>query len=862
MNAPHPHQISEAATLAAFSDAIRAAGLTPPEQIEADGAIHRFSSSGKRGDESGWYVLHLDGVPAGSFGCWRAGLLSSWCAKAANDMTQAEQAVHRQRVEAMQAARKADQEQRQQQAREQAAQRWEAATPATAHDYSDRKGIKPYGARVEGDRLLVPMRDAKGTLHSLQTITPDGGKRFLSGGRVKGCFHLIGQPQDDGELVVAEGFATGSSLHEATGHAVAVAFNAGNLEAVALALRAKFPQARLILAADDDHCTEGNPGMTKATAAARAVGGLMAVPRFPEDCRPDEATDFNDLHQLAGLEAVRECFTAAQQVEAVAAAAKDQGTEQDDDGDKRESLAALLVAFVGERAELFHDENGDTYAQIEGMRETMRLNGSKFKNWLTASFYKYGGKVARDQAVREALSVMAGLALHDGECREVYIRVAVVDGAYLIDLGQTGNSLAVKVEPGCWSLVDEPEARFIRPDAMRALPTPERGGDLAKLWGLVNVPESARLLVLAWILDCFRPETPFPVLELLGEAGSAKSSTQDALRNLIDPNACNLRAAPATTESMFVAGGANWLVSYENISHLSAPMQDALCVLATGGGYAKRKHYTDGEEAIINVKRPVMLNGISASVTAHDLVDRAVSVELPVIPERVESAAIRKAFEIERPRILGALFELMAASLAELPKTSFPAGYERPRLVEYALMGMAMASAMGRRPVEFLDQFNAKRVESVERTIDASPVAAALIEWFEARDRMEAQLTAKALLFDVERFKPPGVEAWPRSPKGFGDALRRAAPSLRHLGIEARSLGKVGGAIKWLVKDKPEAVGRTSAGHQDIQDFESNIFFSESLDSGGKSRTSAGHQDIQDMGCTPNITDLSDSEVF
>ena len=446
---------------------------------------------------------------------------------------------------------------------------------------------------------------------------------------------------------------------------------------------------------------------------------------------------------------------------------------------------------------------------------------------------------------------MAGLALHDGECRAVHIRVAAVDGAYLIDLGQTGNSLAVKVEPGLWSVVEEPEARFIRPDAMRALPTPERGGDLGALWKLVNIPESAQLLVLAWIMDCFRPETPFPVLELLGEAGSAKSSTQDALRNLIDPNACNLRAAPATTESMFVAGGANWLVSYENISHLSAPMQDALCVLATGGGYAKRKHYTDGDEAIINVKRPVVLNGISAAVTAHDLVDRAISVELPVIPERVESAAIHKAFEVERPRILAALFELMAASLAELPKISFPTGYERPRLVEYALLGMAMASAMGRQPVEFLAQFNAKRVESVERTIDASPVASALIEWFDKHGRTEVQMAVKALFAEVERHKPLGVEAWPKSPKGFGDALRRAAPSLRYLGIEVKSLGKVGGAVKWSVKRRPDPVG--------------DCFALTTAGGAGANRTSAGLQDIQDiqdMGSTANLIDHSDVEVF
>lgn len=172
----------------------------------------------------------------------------------------------------------------------------------------------------------------------------------------------------------------------------------------------------------------------------------------------------------------------------------------------------------------------------------------------------------------------------------------------------------------------------------------------------------------------------------------------------------------------------------------------------------------------------------------------------------------------------------MAAALAELPKTQFPAGYERPRLVEYAMLGMAMASAMGRKPEEFLDQFNAKRVESVERTIEASPVAAAVIEWFESRGKTDAQLAVKSLLAEVERFKPLGVEAWPKSAKGFGDALRRAAPSLRHLGIEVRSLGKVGGAVKWSVKRRPDVQTRTSAQHQDMQDLGSNTFTTESED--------------------------------
>ena len=152
------------------------------------------------------------------------------------------------------------------------------------------------------------MRDTAGKLHSLQAITPDGEKRFHPGGRVKGCYHAIGRPA--GRIIVCEGYATGASLYEATGDAVAVAFNAGNLEAVALALHAKHPGLQIIMAADDDHLTDGNPGLGKATAVARAVGGAVAAPSFPAG-RRDKDTDFNDLAALAGLDAVKACMHAA-----------------------------------------------------------------------------------------------------------------------------------------------------------------------------------------------------------------------------------------------------------------------------------------------------------------------------------------------------------------------------------------------------------------------------------------------------------------------------------------------------------------------------------------------------------------------
>ncbi len=292
-----------------FRAAILAAGMTPPDEIIPDGNRHRFSTNGRRSDDSGWYVLHLDGVPAGVFGSWREGFSQQWCCKTTGAMTQAERDAHRQKVKGMRQQREAETIARQQEAAQLAAQRWQAAIPATEHHYLTVKGVKAYGVKQEGVALLIPMLDSTGNLHSLQVIDPQGSKRFQPGGRVKGCYHAIGNPE--GVLIVCEGYATGATIHEATGQAVAVAFSAGNLLPVALSLNQKYPALQLILAADDDWKTEGNPGMNKATEAARAVGGWLAVPMFPAD-RPDKATDFNDLHKLAGIEAVKACMHAAQ----------------------------------------------------------------------------------------------------------------------------------------------------------------------------------------------------------------------------------------------------------------------------------------------------------------------------------------------------------------------------------------------------------------------------------------------------------------------------------------------------------------------------------------------------------------------
>lgn len=216
------------------------------------------------------------------------------------EITPEQRKAYAKRMDALRRQHDAEQRQRQAAAAAAALVRWSAAQRAGEHPYLLAKGVRSQGLRVEASHtLLVPLRDAAGALHSLQSIAPDGVKRFMPSGKVKGCYHSIGTPS--GRLVVCEGYATGATIHEDTGHAVAVAFNSGNLLPVAKVLRAKFPCITLVIAADDDWKTEGNPGLSAATEAARAVGGLLAVPNFAGLPRGDRDSDFNDLHRLAGM---------------------------------------------------------------------------------------------------------------------------------------------------------------------------------------------------------------------------------------------------------------------------------------------------------------------------------------------------------------------------------------------------------------------------------------------------------------------------------------------------------------------------------------------------------------------------------
>lgn len=262
-------------------NAMHAAGLAPHKgaELRGDGKLTRYRVLGdKPGSLNGWLVFHDGDLPAGAFGSWKTGASHTWHKASTKRYTPQERADLQRQIKEIQQTRDAERLQVQATARARAAKLWERARPATnSHAYLQRKAVGAYGIRQLRDLLLIPARDVSGQLQTLQFIGADGAKRFLSGGRIVGCYCPIGRPLDS--LLICEGYATGATLYAATGRAVAVCFSAGNLQPVARALRLKFPHLRLIVCADND-LTPGNPGVTHATQAARAVGGFLAVPQF------------------------------------------------------------------------------------------------------------------------------------------------------------------------------------------------------------------------------------------------------------------------------------------------------------------------------------------------------------------------------------------------------------------------------------------------------------------------------------------------------------------------------------------------------------------------------------------------------
>lgn len=302
--------------VSAFEKAMESAGIPASQPIIGDGQFRRYHVHGdSKTRKNGYYRLTIEGDLAfGAFGCNKRQINEKWFSKSQREYTPADRA----KMDARREQIKADEAKMQAEAQRKAQWIWGKSIVPAAHGYADRKGIKLRKVREYRGKLVVPMYycppGGKPQIVGLQFIGADGDKFFMKGQRQKGCYTTINEPGDSLETMwICEGYATGASIYAATGQPVVIAFNAGNLVAVTEYIRGKYPQAALMIAADNDQWTRRpngepwNPGIEAATDAAERFGGRMVFPPFRKD-DPRRPTDFNDLHLIAGIDELRDAL--------------------------------------------------------------------------------------------------------------------------------------------------------------------------------------------------------------------------------------------------------------------------------------------------------------------------------------------------------------------------------------------------------------------------------------------------------------------------------------------------------------------------------------------------------------------------
>lgn len=455
------------------------------------------------------------------------------------------------------------------------------------------------------------------------------------------------------------------------------------------------------------------------------------------------------------------------------------------DTDEKKSQATRLVDLAA-AAELWHSPgHGDGYATInvDGHSEHWPIRGKAFRRWLARRFFCEYKKAPGGQALQNAITVIEGQALFDGDELFTAVRVAQHEHRLYLDLADP-QWRAVEIDTAGWRVVDVSPVRFRRARAMHALPEPTAGGRIDDLRQYVNVTEDDWPLLLGWLVAALRPAGPYPILALHGEQGSAKTTTARVLRALIDPNAAPVRCEPREPRDLMIAANNGWVVAMDNLSHIRGWLSDALCRLATGGGFSTRTLYENDEETIFDATRPVILTGIEEVATRADLLDRCLIVSLPVIPEsqrKPESQFWRDFYEAQ-PSILGAVLSAAAVALRELPSVRLD---RLPRMADFALWATAAESGLGLPSGGFMAAYTDNRRSANEHALESSPVATHVIDL--ARQRQEWNGTPGELLDTLDGMatdKCKATRGWPKSPRGLSGILRRLAPNLRAAGVD------------------------------------------------------------------------------
>ena len=329
---------------------------------------------------------------------------------------------------------------------------------------------------------------------------------------------------------------------------------------------------------------------------------------------------------------------------------------------------------------------------------------------------------------------------------------------------------------------------FKRPAGQLPLAIPSVEGSIELLRRFVNLTDADFRLLIGWMAAAVLPDGPYPILVLHGEQGAAKSTLAKVIRSLIDPQVSPVLAEPRSTRDLMVTALSGWLLVYDNISAIPSWLSDGLCRLSTGGGFAGRALYSDHERHVIQVQRPVILNGIDEFVNRDDLADRCVFLQLPPIEKcsRRREAEFWRAFRAERRRSWADFFLASWVVCASFRRSSWR---NLPRMADFACLGEAVGRALGWPEGTFVSAYSANCQEATVTALEESVLATVLLDSAAMGGLVNWTLSATEMLDQLSDDVAGRVRAssrWPKSPRAFTNELRRIAPQLRTRGISIK----------------------------------------------------------------------------
>ena len=460
----------------------------------------------------------------------------------------------------------------------------------------------------------------------------------------------------------------------------------------------------------------------------------------------------------------------------------------DDPATNKPKSQATLLIEIGSQYRLFHDADRNAYAIVprKGAMEVWPIRSEGFRHILAGEFFELTSKGFSRNAAGDALDTLEAKAIHTGKQHTVYLRVARVGGALYLDLCDDAWRV-IEVRPEGWKILDRAPVHFIRKRGMEALPIPSGFGDVGHLANLINMDHASGHfeLVVSWMIGALRGRSPYPILVLQGEQGTGKSTASRIIRRFIDPSTVPLRAPPKEPRDLIVSAVNNHLVCLDNLSGINAEISDCLCRFATGGGLDLRKLYTDSDTVMIDIQRPVLVNGIDDIANRPDLAERAVILHLPVLeaPTRVMESKLWEEADKHSPAIMAGLLNALSAALANEATTHLE---RKPRMADFAVWATAAESALPWERGGFMTAYEAMRERAVEEGIDSSPVGSVLVEYLLGLSPITSWSPTPTHLFQTLSEKAgerARSQAWPRTSKGMGMALNRIAPNLRAIGI-------------------------------------------------------------------------------